>query len=191
VSNPTGDVPGNPYNESTPAGPAGGGIPSYGAYAGQGGFNNDPNQLIPGSDRPGAGRRFAGFLIDSILIGIVGGVIGSLAGIDITGGVGATFLFSLITIILWFIVRVGSEVAWGGSPGKRILGMKVVGPTGERLDAQASLKRNAWYAAGIIPAVGGLVQLGLGIWIGVGISGDPQKRSYFDKFSDAAVVRSK
>lgn len=166
------------------------GVPSYGAYSNDP-YGQDPNRLVP-NDRPGAGRRLAGTLIDGIIIAIISNAIASLAGVDLTDlGTGSMFTMSLITIVVWLIARVGSEVAWGASPGKRILGMKVVTADGSNPDAVSSLKRNSWIVSQIIPVVGGLVQIALQIFIGVGIANDPEKRSWFDKLGNLTVVRSR
>ncbi|MGV0869185.1 RDD family protein [Corynebacterium kalidii] len=166
------------------------GVPPYGAYTNDP-YGQDPNRLVP-NDRPGAGRRLAGTLIDGIIIAIISNAIASLAGVDLTDlGTGSMFTMSLITIVVWLIARVGSEVAWGASPGKRILGMKVVTADGSNPDAVSSLKRNSWIVSQIIPFVGGLVQIALQIFIGVGIANDPEKRSWFDKLGNLTVVRSR
>lgn len=100
------------------------------------------------------------------------------------------FLAAVIGIIIWFAARVGSEVTWGASPGKRLLGMKVVAADGSNPDAVASLKRNSWYAAQIVPFLGYFVYIALAIFIGVGIANDPEKRSWFDKLGNLTVVRT-
>jgi uncharacterized RDD family membrane protein YckC len=166
------------------------GVPSYGAYSNDP-YGQDPNRLVP-NDRPGAGRRLAGTLIDGIIIGLISNAIASLAGVDITGfDTGGVFTMSLITIVVWLAARVGSEVAWGASPGKRLLGMKVVTADGSNPDAVSSLKRNSWYVGQIVPLVGFFVYVGLMIFIGVGIANDPEKRSWFDKLGDLTVVRTR
>ncbi|MGP9724811.1 RDD family protein [Corynebacterium sp. AOP40-9SA-29] len=165
------------------------GVPSYGAYNNNP-YGQDANHLVP-NPRPGAGRRLGATLIDMIIIGIIATAITSLAGIETASlDPGPMFVSSLISLIVWFIARVGSEVAWGATPGKRLLGMKVVTADGSNPDAVSSLKRNSWYAAQIIPFVGFFVYLGLAIFIGVKISNDPEKRSWFDKFGDLSVIRT-
>ncbi|MEJ6550006.1 RDD family protein [Corynebacterium sp. USCH3] len=162
------------------------GVPSYGAYNNDP-YGQDPNRLVP-NNRPGAGRRLAGTFIDGVIIALISTAITSLLGVDSSDlGTGSLFTTSLVMIIVWLV---GSEVAWGASPGKRILGMKVVTADGSNPDAVASLKRNSWIISQIIPIVGGLVQIALQIFIGVGIANDPEKRSWFDKLGNLSVVRT-
>ena len=166
------------------------GVPSYGSYNNDP-YGQDPNRMVP-KDRPGAGRRLWGTLIDGVIIALISTAITSLIGVDISDpGIGSAFTTSLVMIIIWLLARVGSEVAWGASPGKRILGMKVVTADGSNPDAVASLKRNSWIIAQIIPLfIGSLVQIGLMIFIGVRIANDPEKRSWFDKLGNLTVVRT-
>lgn len=165
------------------------GVPSYGSYNNDP-YGQDPNNLVP-NPRPGAGRRLVATLIDGVIIGIISSIILSLFGVGSTDlDTGSILSTSLVMVILWLIARVGSEVAWGATPGKRLLGMKVVTADGSNPDAVSSLKRNSWYAAMIIPMLGGLIVFGLQIFIGVGISKDPEKRSWFDKFGDLSVIRT-
>ncbi|MGN0096153.1 MAG: RDD family protein [Corynebacterium sp.] len=165
------------------------GVPSYGAYNNDP-YGQDPNRLVP-NNRPGAGRRLGATLIDGVIIALISTAITSLVGVDSADiSAGSMFTTSLVMIIVWLIARVGSEVAWGASPGKRILGMKVVTADGSTPDAVASLKRNSWIISQIIPFIGGLVQIALQIFIGVGIANDPEKRSWFDKLGNLTVVRT-
>lgn len=165
------------------------GVPSYGAYNNDP-YGQDPNRMVP-NDRPGAGRRLGATLIDGVIIALISTAITSLVGVDSADiSAGSMFTTSLVMIIVWLLARVGSEVAWGASPGKRILGMKVVTADGSNPDAVASLKRNSWIISQIIPFIGGLVQIGLMIFIGVRIANDPEKRSWFDKLGDLSVVRT-
>ena len=63
---------------------------------------------------------------------------------------------------------------------------------GQNLSAVDSLKRNSWYilgaVLGLIPMVGGLVQLALYIAVGVTIGQSPENQSFTDKFANASVV---
>lgn len=178
----------NPYNDAP--GPAGEGMPSYENYSTPDGQYGDPNQLLPESNLPGVGRRFAGYIIDSLIIGIIASVLGRLIGVEASAETGSMFAFSLLTVILWLVLRSLSEAQWGGTPGKRWLGMKVVNDSGSNPDFMTALKRNVWYAGSLIPILGWFIQVGLSIWIAVSISNSAEKRSVMDKFANASVVRS-
>jgi uncharacterized RDD family membrane protein YckC len=206
MSTPNNQNPYDPENSSS-------GLPSYNDYSQGAGENynqayndgyGEPNgagfeqfpdtgdqQYLASNELPGVGRRFAGFLIDSIIIGIISGALGSLIGVyPPSTETGDVLMTSALVLVVWFIARVGSDVTWGGTPGKRILKMKVVTPAGDPVDAMASLKRNLWVITQIIPIIGGLVQLVIGIVIMFSIDKDPQKQSFNDKFSGTKVIRT-
>ncbi|MGO1949179.1 MAG: RDD family protein [Mycobacteriaceae bacterium] len=179
----------NPYNENPQNNRPSGDLPSYGDY------NQFPDsadqQFVAANELPGAGRRFVGFLVDSLIIGVISSAIASIVGVN-TGSLETVELLksSAIVLVIWFLARVGSDVAWGGTPGKRLFKMKVVSSDGSSVDAVASIKRNLWVATQIIPIVGALIQLGLGIGIIVTIANSPQKESFNDRFSGTKVIRT-
>jgi len=90
----------------------------------------------------GVGRRAVAIIIDFIVLGIVGWIIGmatgqtTAQGFDLAGG----------PALLWFVISLAyyvvMEVQMGGTLGKLALGLRVVKEGGEKLDWQASLIRN-------------------------------------------------
>ena len=90
----------------------------------------------------GVGRRAVAIIIDTIVLGIVGWIIGlgmggaSATGFNLSGGP-ALLLF--IIAIAYYVVM---EVQMGGTLGKMAMGLKVVKEGGEKLDWQASIVRN-------------------------------------------------
>ncbi|WP_010119549.1 RDD family protein [Corynebacterium nuruki] len=212
MSNPYGS-PGNPDDHNGNSGPSGD-IPSYGDYAGgdpaQGyGQPQDPGnpygaypggadqQYLGGSTLPGAGVRLGAYIIDAIILMIIAVIVGFIVGLaggasdDGAVSAGTQFLLSVIVVVIWFAYRVGMEISAGGSVGKLILGLKVVDINGQRLSAQNSLIRNAWFIVGIIPFVGGILSFVAAIALGVTISSNPQKQSFTDKWAKSYVVRSR
>ncbi len=54
---------------------------------------------------------------------------------------------------------------------------------------EQAVRRNIWYAFGIIPFVGGLAELASVILIAIGINGDPVNRQHwFDTFAGGTKV---
>ena len=84
------------------------------------------------------------------------------------------------------------ETKKGATIGKMAIGARVISVNGQNLSAVDSLKRNSWYilgaVLGLIPMVGGLVQVALYIAVGVTIGQSPENQSFTDKFANAYVV---
>ncbi len=122
----------------------------------------------------GFGRRAAGFLIDSLLIWIAATVFAVLIGLDPTAP-------SIEGQILPLIFRVGYSWPWntiGWSPGKRVVGLRIVKKGGGPPGASSGFGRS----------VGALVSdlvLGLGylwaLW-------DPNNQTWHDKLVGTYVV---
>lgn len=170
--------------------------------------NNYGQAPMHGSARPGTGKRFLGYLIDSILVGIVSGIlVFMLFGDDISawyqtamespdaaptlpmnvlGGAG------VIGLALWLVYRIGMETGMSGTLGKMAIGARVTMEDGSQVTAGASFVRNTWYllglVAGMIPLLGWLIQLGVYIAVGVTIARDPGNQSFTDKWGKTIVV---
>lgn len=129
----------------------------------------------------GLGTRFVARLIDGIITGIVGFVIGlALPGNSaiLTGLVGAT-------IALGYFVWL--ETSQGATPGKKVVNLKVVGASGGNPTVEESLKRNAWLAFQIVPILGPLASLAAVIAIAVTISTSDDNRGLHDTFAGTSV----
>ena len=77
----------------------------------------------------------------------------------------------------------------GATPGKMILNLQVQGSSGNPT-AEESLRRNAWLALGIIPILGGLLQLAAVIYIAITISQAGDNRGWHDHFANTRVIRT-
>ena len=90
----------------------------------------------------GVGRRAAAIIVDAILLMIVGWVIGmgagqtSEAGLNLVGGP------ALVWFLICFAYYVVMEALWGGTVGKKALGLRVVKEDGSKLDWGAAIIRN-------------------------------------------------
>jgi uncharacterized RDD family membrane protein YckC len=90
----------------------------------------------------GVGRRAVAIIIDIIILGIIGWVIGMATGMstpeafNLVGG--PAFLLFFIGLAYYVVM----EVTSGGTLGKLALGLRVVKEDGSKLDWGASLIRN-------------------------------------------------
>lgn len=95
-------------------------------------------------------------------------------------------LGALATAVLMPVYYAVCESSWGGTPAKKMLGWKVIdASTGGNLTFGSAFVRNLWNLANVIPLVGLVAMIALG----VSISGDPQGRAWHDRMAGAAVVR--
>ena len=207
---------GTQYNDNNYAG-GGYGNAQYGnagthnaAQQGYGAFpTNDYGQApMHGSFRPGVGKRFLGYLIDSILAGIVIGLLTFLIfRNDIMDFVDATMNSpetaaslplsvtagsGVISIVLWFAYRIGMETSTGATLGKMAVGARVTMEDGSPVTAQASFLRNSWYLLSLVlnmvPFLGWLLQLAVLVAVGVTIGNDNGNQSFSDKWGKTIVV---
>ena len=146
------------------------------------------------------GTRFLARLIDHILLGIVifalivPLVIGAMFadvgfGSMFTGGFDGGSLFAGIVgaaITIGYFALM--EARTGQTVGKMLLGLRTVGPDGGNPTTEAAFKRNAWYALGIIPWIGGLAELALAIYIAVTISNSVTNTGWHDEFAGGTKV---
>lgn len=181
--------------------------------------NPYPQMPPPGypviSPYPGAGARLGAYILDSLVVGIVSGIIGVfLVRDDISAWVdrlstwdpdsGAEppeldvshfYLLGLVSLVLWFVYRIAMETTSGQTLGKKALKMKVVDIDGRTPTASASFLRNSWYlisgVAGVIPVLGWFITVGLYIGLGVTISRDAYSRSFADRWGKTYVVSTR
>lgn len=153
----------------------------------------------PGAAATGAGRpadigpRLGARLIDFILLAIVTAIITVPLALGNAGGnpfsMGAdTWLSGLISSAVALGYFAYLESSRGRTFGKQLLNLRVIGADGGNPTMEQAVKRNLWIAAGIIPIVGGLVELGLIIWIIVSITGGSDKQGVHDEFAGGTRV---
>lgn len=198
---PMGESPeggGTPPSGGTPPPPPSG-QPTGDGPAGQAGVG-EPADLV---------TRFLAKLIDGVLLGIVYGIVfvaiifsllfDAAAGGPFTGGGG--FLTSLVTSVIMTALLLGyyavMEAKFNGQTvGKMLLKLRVVGPTGGTPTIEEAVKRNAYFALGligIIPIIGGFIawiaQLAAVIGIAVTINNNPTtRRGWHDDFAGGTQV---
>lgn len=151
------------------------------------------------------GPRLGARLIDMVLLWIVSLiivvplVIGAMftdAGTNAAFGGGFGFsLGGFIGQVVAAVIYVG-YFAWlessrGQTLGKQLLKLRVVGPDGANPTMEQAIRRNLWLAAGVIPVIGGLIGLGLAIWIMVSISSNADNHGIHDEWGGGTrVVRA-
>lgn len=146
------------------------------------------------------GMRFLARLIDHILLSIIifvilvplvigamftdtggfGGFYGGFgAGAFVSGIVGAAIVIGYFALM---------ESSRGQTVGKMLLGLQTQGPDGANPTLEQALKRNLWYALGIIPIIGGLAELAIAIYIAVTINNSPSRTGWHDEFAGGTRV---
>jgi uncharacterized RDD family membrane protein YckC len=123
-------------------------------------------------------------IIDGVIVGVVAFllafVLDSLTNVWVTG---------LFSGLLTFIYFVAFETSQGWTPGKKLLGLSVLGPAGApKPTAQQSAIRNSWTLLNIIPFVGGLLTIVAVIVIAVTINGSPTKQGKHDELAGGTQV---
>jgi uncharacterized RDD family membrane protein YckC len=133
--------------------------------------------------------RFIALIIDGIILGIIAAIVFFVlliplvftgAFLDLWLGWGYVFLFPLaigVLMVLYFLVL---EVSWGGTVGKRILGLRVQTVSGGKISFGQAFIRNIskifW------------VFLLLDWLIGVATPGD-KRQKYSDRMAGTVVVQ--
>lgn len=156
-----------------------------------------PNPTGTGYPKVDLGNRFIAALIDSVIAGVLSGVL-SIGGIRGYG-------FGLIVGAAYILVRDGLafDFADGRSIGKKVMKLRPVRLDGGAMDIETSIRRNWTLAAGLV--IGGLAYLIMG-WtaffagplIGLGgllaaaeaffVYNDKDGRRFGDKFANTQVI---
>jgi uncharacterized RDD family membrane protein YckC len=133
--------------------------------------------------------RFLARLIDGIIVGIVYFII-YIVLLSATSYFLAVFLSGVVGAALYLGYFGYLESNRGQTFGKQVMKLKTVGPDGHSNPTMnEAIKRNIWYALGVIPFVGGLAELASIILIAIGINGDPVNRQHwFDTFAGGTKV---
>ena len=144
------------------------------------------------------GVRFVARLIDAIILWLVFVIIivpiVVVAIFSGSGGLGfgGFGIGNLVAAVIGAAVTIGYfaylESSRGQTVGKMVMKLKTVGPDGENPSMEMAAKRNAWYALGVIPVIGWLLQLGATIYIAVTINSSPTHTGWHDTFAGGTRV---
>jgi uncharacterized RDD family membrane protein YckC len=134
-----------------------------------------PGDLIP---------RFFARLIDGVVVNIVVFVLSMFVFRDY--GLLVTGLFSGVLMFGYFVLF---EVTQGASPGKRLLGLRVLGPGGRlKPDLSQSAIRNSFTLLPVVPYVGALLAFIAYIVIAVTINASPCRQGRHDDLAGGTQV---
>jgi uncharacterized RDD family membrane protein YckC len=127
----------------------------------------------------GAGSRFLAFLVDVIILSVVGGLLGVVFGLGMkTSNPGPSALLNVAIQVLYFVVYQGQS---GQTLGKRALGIRVVTLEGTKPSYGTFFLREiiGKLVSGIILFIGYLMIL----W-------DGKKQGLHDKIASTVVVKA-
>jgi uncharacterized RDD family membrane protein YckC len=143
--------------------------------------------------------RFLARLIDSVILSFVMfalivpiifvTIFDTSGSLGLFGGFG---LGSIMISIVWAAIVIGYfaflESSRGQTLGKMIMKLKTVGPDGQNPSLETAVKRNAFYALGIVPVIGGLAQLAAVLYIAYTINDSSTHSGWHDEFAGGTLV---
>lgn len=138
----------------------------------------DPGLSADNSRYGGLGIRIGASAIDTAI------------GVVIITPFSTSVFLSGLALSLYWMVLVVMVARLGGSPGKLAVGLRVTkidgvtSPPGDR----ESVIRTLPGLLGLIPVVGGLISLGIGLISIRYVATDPQRRSIYDRIGGTRVV---
>lgn len=90
--------------------------------------------------------------------------------------------------VLFYLWQVTFDAA-GGSIGKRVMGLRVVGPADTPVDVGQTARRNLWLLLPMIPIAGPVAAIGVGLWYAGAAKADAFGVAPHDRFARTRVVR--
>jgi uncharacterized RDD family membrane protein YckC len=134
------------------------------------------------------GSRLVALVVDGILVVVLALPVALVVATNedpATGGVAIP--------LLWFVYRAFTD-GTGGSLGKRLLRLRVIGARGPRPGLGAGATRNLWGLSGLLPAVmhpavGNAIAVAVSVAIAISIARDPAERGWHDRIAGTAVRR--
>jgi uncharacterized RDD family membrane protein YckC len=140
----------------------------------------DPSIAMPGEVAgfaiAGVGSRFIALLIDGVILGAIGGVIGLIVDGNPASTNGAVSLISIVISAAYFVGLIGSS---GMTLGGRVLGVKVVDANGQQPSfGTAAIRWIGSYISALILFIGYI----MAFW-------DKKKQTLHDKMAGTLVVK--
>lgn len=135
-----------------------------------------------------------GVLLLAFLIVVIPNLmVGSFGGsLDLGDGFGAFSGPRFVVTLGWSVVIMAyfalMESACGQTVGKMVMKLETQGPDGEKPSLEMAINRNLWNALGIVPAVGGLLQLGAVVYIVITIGQSATRTGWHDRFAGGTRV---
>lgn len=130
------------------------------------------------------GIRLAARIIDHLII--LTAMIPVYLVVDVVSRVYiAGFFFALVPFVYFFVW----ETAFGTTAGKLLVGLRVVGPDGEKPDPRAAALRNSFYLLAVVPFLcGPFLVAGAAVFIAVSITQSPTKQGKHDEIAGGTTV---
>lgn len=138
-------------------------------------------EMVSGKNYVGLGLRFVALIIDGIIFGLLGYLIGAVtggtsgAGFELEGG--PAFLYYLLSFLYYILM----EAFMGGTVGKLALGMRVELEDGSPITIGASIIRNLLRFVDFLPFA---YILGM-----IMISTSPLKQRLGDRVAKTVVIK--
>lgn len=130
------------------------------------------------------GSRFVARLVDGLAIALIVTPLIAAGGRPAEG-----FGASTVVATLGFVYAAALD-ATGGTLGKRLLRLSVVGPGGSRPGLGAGATRNLWLLTSLLPGpVGQTVAVGVSVAVAVSIGKHPVELGWHDRVAGTAVRR--
>jgi uncharacterized RDD family membrane protein YckC len=155
-------------------------------------MDSPSTEPTPVTDKAGPWIRLGARIIDGLVL-IIPVVLVTLpfGGFSIgnANSSAKSFVAGVVATLLQYAYFVIMESSRGATIGKRACGLQV-GSAQEALTVETAAKRNAWILLGLVPIVGGLLELVVVIMIAVGINSDPLGQGPHDRFAGLRVSRT-
>ena len=95
--------------------------------------------------------------------------------------------------LLWFVYRSAAD-GTGGSLGKRLLKLSIVGTDGSRPGLASGAARNLWSLSSLLvlvvgPTIGNALAVGVSVAVGISIARHPAELGWHDRVAGTAVRR--
>lgn len=128
----------------------------------------------------GIGIRFISFLIDTIILGVLVGAIGSILGFNVASQT-AGWGFGLLSFIIFLAYFTYLEGSKGQTIGKMVTKIKVVGEDGTTIDMNQAFTRN------ILRVIDGLILYLIGAIL---IWRSDKKQRLGDRIAKTVVIKA-
>lgn len=124
--------------------------------------------------------RVAARALDAVVLVATGGLLG--------WGIGFGFDWLLLTAVGVWAYFALCDAVWGATLGKRVVGLRVIGPEGGRPTLKQALIREAFTVLGAVPFAGPLIALAAWIWIFLSVRSSALRQGKHDTLAGGTRV---
>ena len=164
-----------------------------------------PRRLPDGTPLPDVGTRIGGYVVDVVLVAVVGSVVAGILAIalEISSSAvsdvlpGPWFVWSpspkpVVLILLWMLYQV---VTRGHTVGKRVFGLRLRLWDGDGEVSRTQVLRRSFVGSGgllvLALPVGGILGVALAAYDTFVMSQDPSSRAWHDQLAGTVVVSTR